>query len=101
MYNRLTNGVNFTWFADYVGKLRGICIICWNFAKVQNGIEKFCCKFKNECVRLSRITFVAERFGLFAVRLPSLPRGMDLGSGITFDIFTHVFFTGCHFLNLL
>ena len=32
-----------------------------------------------ECVRLSHITFVAERFGLFAVRLPSLPRGNGLG----------------------
>ena len=31
----------------------------------------------------------AKRFGLFAVRLPSLSRGNGLGYGITFDIFTH------------
>ena len=34
---------------------------------------------------------LAERFGLFAVRLPSLSGGNGLlGCGITFDIFTHV-----------
>ena len=39
---------------------------------------------------------VAERFGLLAVRYPSLSRGeMDFWDcGITFDIFTHVFYTG-------
>ena len=64
--------------------------------KYKTGMKNFVVNFKNECVRLSCITFVAERFGLFAVRLPSLSRGkMDLGSGITFDIFTHVFHGLC------
>ena len=78
---------------DYVSELREFCLIRWKFGKVQNGIEKFCCKFRNKCVRLSRITFVAERFGLFAVRLPSLSWGKNglWECGITFDIFTHVF----------
>ena len=64
-----------------MGELSEFCLIHWKFAKVQNGIEKFCLKknfvskFRNECVQLSRITFLAERFGLFAVSLPSLPRG--------------------------
>ena len=34
---------------------------------------------------------VNERFGPFAEGFPPFPRGMDLGCGITFDIFTHVF----------
>ena len=38
-------------------------------------------------------------FGRFAIRLPSLPWGMDLGSGINFDIFTHVFH-GSLFINI-
>ena len=48
---------------------------------------------------------LAERFGLFAVRLPSLSRGNGLlGCGITFDILP-MFYTGQYFyifsINLL
>ena len=36
-----------------------------------------------------------EGFGLVAVRLPSLSQGeWTWGCGITFDIFTHVYYTG-------
>ena len=42
---------------------------------------------------------LAERFRLSAVRLPSLSWGNGLlGSGITFDVFPHVFCTGRFFL---
>ena len=41
-------------------------------------------------------------FGCFAVRLPSLSKGeMDLGCGITFDIFTHVLHGSFFFAILL
>ena len=33
----------------------------------------------------------SRKIGLFAVSFPPFPGGVDLGSGITFDIFTHVF----------
>ena len=39
---------------------------------------------------------LAKRFGLFAVRLPSL-----LGCGITFDIFTHVLHGSIFFLKFI
>ena len=42
--NGLIIGANFASFTGCVGELRGICIIRWNFAKVQNGIAKFCLK---------------------------------------------------------
>ena len=44
--NRLIIGANFAQIAEYVGELSEFCLICLNFAKVQNGNEKFCCKFK-------------------------------------------------------
>ena len=43
----------------------------------------------------------AERFGIFAVRYPSLSQGNGLlGCGIIFDIFTHVF-TGLFFFEFI
>ena len=44
---------------------------------------------------------LAERFRLFAVRHPSLSRRkMDLGCGITLDIFTHVFHGLFNFIKI-
>ena len=31
--NRLISGANFVQFAEYIGKLRGFCLICLNFAQ--------------------------------------------------------------------
>ena len=89
---------------EYVGEFERILLNLLAISQSsRSGNEKFCLKnfvvnFKNECVRLSRITFVAERFGLFALRHPPFPRGMDLGSGITFDILP-MFCTG-HFFEI-
>ena len=54
----------------------------------------------NECVRLSCITFVAERLGLFAVRLPSLPQGNGLGLWHNF-VYFYPCLTRVVVLNLL
>ena len=42
-----------------------------------------------------------ERFGLFAIRLPSLSQGNGLGLWHNFDIFTHVFCMGHFFYNFI
>ena len=49
----------------------------------------------------ARVMFcLANGLGLFAMRLPSLSQRMECGdSGITFDIFTHVF-TGVVYLQI-
>ena len=44
---------------------------------------------------------LAERFGLFAIRHPSLSRGKwTWGCGITLDIFTHVFHGLFNFIKI-
>ena len=40
----LTKCANFAWFADYVGELRGICMIRWNLTGEDN-FENFACIF--------------------------------------------------------
>ena len=106
MYSGSINGADFASFTGFWGELHEICMIRWKFAKNLNlkillinlKMKKEMCTVKpyyifsrKKCVRLSCIIFLAERFRLFAMRLPSLSRGNGLlGCGITFDIFTHV-----------
>ena len=81
MYSGSIIGVNFASFAVFWGELHEICMIRWKFAERQNLNLKILLKIlhvkrrRNKCVRLSRTIFLAKRFRLFAVRLPSLSWG--------------------------
>ena len=77
MYSGSINGVNFTSFMGFRGELCEICIIRWKFCqKIKLKFESFAHKRRrNKCVQLSRTIFLAKRFRLFAMRLPSLSRG--------------------------
>ena len=79
IYSGSINGVNFASFAGFVGELREICIICWRFCqKTKLKFEKFLLvnlKAKKQMCTVKLYYILVKRFGLFAMRLPSLSQG--------------------------
>ena len=79
MYSGSVNGVNCASIMGFWGELRKICIIRWRFCqKTKLNLKNFACKFKKtkkQMCMVKRTIFLAKRFGLFAVRLPSLSQG--------------------------
>ena len=89
IYSGSINGANFTSFVGFWGELHEICIIHWRFCQKKK-LLLVNLKTKKQMCMVKPYYILAERFGLFAVRLSSLSWGKGLlGCGITFDIFTH------------
>ena len=78
MYSGSINGANFASFAGFWGELREICMTRWRSCqKTKLKLKNFACKFKNEeqMCTVKPYYILAKRFGLFAMRLPSLSWG--------------------------
>ena len=74
MYSGSIIGVDFASFAGFWGELHKICIIRWRFCqKTKLKFEKYLLvnlKTKKQMCTVKLYYILAERFGLFAMRLP-------------------------------
>ena len=85
MYSGSINSANFASFAGSWGELHEICIIRWNFCRKQNLNLKILLvnlkillmnlKMKKQMCTVKPYYILAEKLGLFAMRLPSLSQG--------------------------
>ena len=85
-----------------MGELREICVIRWNLTGKDNLKIVLVIFFKGEkrCTVKPYHIFKREIWTFCRKASLPFPGEMDLGCGITFDIFTHVF-TRVVFFNLL